>query len=89
MALKMKNLVKKVANCNTEMNHQRVANKKTYLFATSSNEMAFPNKSMPPTSANINRRNEALNNDDTWYVMERNYFLCFLLKLLKVFFKLN
>merc|ERR1712156_1036176 len=48
-----------------KMNHQRVANKKTYLFATSSNEMAFPNKSMPPTSANINRRNEALNNDDT------------------------
>merc|ERR1712156_846612 len=52
-------------NTTHKMNHQRVANKKTYLFATSSNEMAFPNKSMPPTSANINRRNEALNNDDT------------------------
>merc|ERR1712223_1250181 len=52
-------------NTTHKMNHQRVANKKTYLFATSSNEMAFPNKSMPPTSANINRRNEALTNDDT------------------------
>ena len=81
MALKMKKkMVKNVANCNTEMNHQRVANKKTYLFATSSNEMAFPNKSMPPTSANINRRNEALNNDDTRYVMEQNCLQCFYLK---------
>ena len=58
-----KKLVKKVANCHVVMNHQRIANKKTYLFATSSNEMAFPNKSMPPTD--INRRNEALSNDDT------------------------
>merc|ERR1712223_1586396 len=49
------------------MNHQRIANKKTYLFATSSNEMAFPNKSMPaaPATSNINRRNEPLSNDDT------------------------
>lgn len=52
-----------IANCHVVMNHQRIANKKTYLFATSSNEMAFPNKSMPPTD--INRRNEALSNDDT------------------------
>ena len=34
--------------------------KKTYLFSTSSNEMAFPN-SMPP----MNRRNEPMN-DNLW-----------------------